>query len=200
MDAQLAVLDEKEATAEADKAAFEGTYGATMEESKGLYEKQQAEEIEPMRIPLDDAVAAAKAQITALRDAMSAHVENVEATSDKAGSMIAAEIEAHEEGLTNDSVTQALGEVQRISDEVVSKAGSVDGQRHADLGAIDSEISAFAGKEASNEQLAQLGDLMGRLTSFGMEFDEERQAEMEDMHTSFEQAYTDLTSGLSEAA
>ena len=200
VDAQLAVLDEKEASAQSEEAAFEGTYAPTMEESKALHEKQQAEEIEPMHLPMDEAVAAAQEQVMALRSAMEGHLENLESGSESAEGKIVAEVEAHAAGLSPGSVTKALGEVERIASEISGRATSVDGERQADLSAIEAEIGAFAGQEATTERLTQLGELMGRLTSFGMEFDEERQAEMEDMHVSFEQAYLDLTSSVSEAA
>lgn len=200
VEAQSSGLEAEQQAIEADKAGFQGAYQGTFDEMKELRKKQEDEEIEAMQLPMDEAINNTLQCIVQLQTAMEDHSTTMVEGAAASSEMIMGEVESHSEEVGDEGMSHAAGEVDRVSSQLTSESKQTHSERTSALSALQTEISSYAGKTATNADLQTLGAAQGKLTSLAREFDEEKAIEMQSMHETFERAYCGLTDGLLDAA
>jgi hypothetical protein len=191
VDAQEAALDAEGTKIEGETAAFDATYGPTVEELNALSEKQANKELEPMQLLLDDQVKAVQDAVGELQAVLGEHEGEMSTEAEEKAAALTDAFAAID-SLTGSQRAIVQESAVGTKDVVVGEVSAFTAEQKAELDAMLGEASGFSGQIASQEKLQQLGNLCGRVRGAAKGIEEGRTQQMSELNTRFRESYDSL--------
>lgn len=182
---QESLLQKDEAKVQGDAAKFDSTYQKSLDHLNEQADAAKDGDLTPLDIRLNQEVAAIKAAVEKLIQAMGEHQGRM---SDEAGRM-SSEFRKKAEDLPEEKRSQAALRADELRSEADTQAEQSHSHRSQKAQELGSSADAYGGKAADGNAIQEVSKAHGSVVSMARAFDADKQSELEQMHASFMEEY-----------
>jgi len=178
-------LQAEEDEVKADAVQYDSTYGKSFEAVNKQTAAAAAGDLSPLDIKLNQEVAAIRDSVMKLIQAIKDHQGRVGA----AAGQLSSEFKDKARDLPGDRKAQAESTADKLKTDFEGSAEKSATQRSDEVEELESSATQFEGKTAKADDIQDVSRIHGQVVGLARGFDEDKQGDLEEMHSTFTQQY-----------
>lgn len=182
---QESSLQKEENRIKADDAKFDSTYKKSFEHLNEQSDAAQAGDLTPLDIRLNEEVAAIKTAVLRLIQALGEHKGQVGVEAGR----LSSEFKKKAGDLPLEQQSKVVNRADELKAEATGQAGRSHSDRTRKAQTLGASATGFGGMAADAAAIQDVSKLHGEVVSLARSFDEEKQAELTQMHSTFLSEY-----------